>query len=46
MSGVNSPAFSSGMPIKTPGFGSRIQYTTPLKSNREKDDKHKNLSDR
>ncbi|CAD8088211.1 unnamed protein product [Paramecium primaurelia] len=46
MSGVNTPAFSSGMPIKTPGFGSRIQYTTPLKSNREKDDKHKNLSDR
>ncbi|CAK84402.1 unnamed protein product (macronuclear) [Paramecium tetraurelia] len=46
MSGVNSPAFSSGMPLKTAGFGSRIQYPTPLKSNRDKDDKQNNSSDR
>ncbi|CAD8164594.1 unnamed protein product [Paramecium octaurelia] len=46
MSGVNSPAFSSGMPLKTAGFGSRIQYATPLKSNRDKDDKQNNISDR
>lgn len=46
MSGVNIPAFSTGMPLKTPGFGSRIQYATPLKSHIEKDEKHNNLSDR
>ncbi|CAD8185010.1 unnamed protein product [Paramecium octaurelia] len=46
MSGVNTPAFSGGMHNKAIGFGSRIQYTTPFVSNREKDEKHKNMSDR
>ncbi|CAK95080.1 unnamed protein product (macronuclear) [Paramecium tetraurelia] len=46
MSGVNTPAFSGGMPSKAIGFGSRIQYTTPFDLNREKVEKHKNRSDR
>ncbi|CAD8101579.1 unnamed protein product [Paramecium sonneborni] len=46
MSRANTPAFSNGIPIKVPGFGGRIQCATPLKSNREKDEKTKNTSDR